>query len=105
MIVFLLSMPPVVGFAALGVLAWWRSRMREISVGHKDIIIKGKSYDRASGIDSTGKKVQMLCDGKKIVVARWPSVQRAMMLSNAISGYLGFKMDEAGSWVIPRTTS
>ena len=143
----------VLPFVALGVLAYFRSRMREISVGEKDIIVKGKSYDRskitqvfvessarrqtfsqaqdydqvardaernplggdpvlakagamagdasksiamivAAGIDSTGKKAQMIYDGKKVVVARWLSVQRALMLSNALGSRLGFKMDE-----------
>ena len=46
------------------------------------------------GIDATGKKVQMIYDWKNIVVARWLSVQRAMMLSNALGSHLGFKMDE-----------
>jgi hypothetical protein len=144
----------VLPFVALGVLAYRRSRMREISVGEQDIIVKGKRYDRAKitqvfvenhnvrqtfshqpqdydqvardaernplggspvlakagamagdlsksvammvagGIDATGKKAQMLYDGQKIVVVKWLSVQRAMMLSNALGSYLGFKMDE-----------
>ena len=48
----------------------------------------------AGGIDATGKKAQMTYDGKEAIVAKWMSVQRAMMLSNALGGYLGFKMDE-----------
>lgn len=144
----------ILPFAALGALAYWRSRMREISVGEKDIIVKGKSYDRAKitqvfvennnvrqtfshqpqdydqiardaernplggnpvlakagaiagdlsksiammvagGIDSTGKKAQMIYDGKNTVVAKWLSIQRATMLSNALGSRLGFKMDE-----------
>ncbi|MBI5040131.1 MAG: hypothetical protein HZB57_02675 [Gammaproteobacteria bacterium] len=147
----------VLPFVALGVLAYRRSRMREISVGESDITIKGKHYDRAkitkifvennnvrqtfssqpqnydqiardaelnplggdpvlakagamagdltksfammvaAGIDATGKKAQMIYDGKNIVVAKWLSVQRAMMLSNALGSRLGFKMDEKTS--------
>ena len=49
----------------------------------------------AGGIDSKGKKVQMVYDGKNLVVARWLSVQRAMMLANALGGYLGLTMDDA----------
>jgi hypothetical protein len=143
----------VLPFVALGILAYGRSRMREISVGEKDVIVKGKSYDRAKitqvfvennnvrqtysqaqdydqvardaalnplggnpalakagamagdlskgiamivagGIDSTGKKAQMMYDGKKVVVAKWLSVQRALLLSNALGSRLGFNMDE-----------
>ncbi len=47
----------------------------------------------AGGIDSTGKKVQMEYDGKKVVIARWLSVQRAMILANAVGGLLGYTMD------------
>lgn len=143
----------VLPFVALGVLAYNRSRMREISVGEKDVTVKGKRYDRAKitqifvennnvrqtysqaqnydqvardaalnplggnpalakaaamagdlsksiamivagGIDSTGKKTQMMYDGKKVVVAKWLSVQRALLLGNALGSRLGFKMDE-----------
>jgi hypothetical protein len=48
----------------------------------------------AAGIDATGKKAQMIYAGKNVVVARWLSVQRAMMLSNALGSHLGFKIDE-----------
>ncbi len=48
----------------------------------------------AGGIDATGRKVQMVYDGQTIVVARWLSVQRAMMLANALGGYFGLGMDE-----------
>lgn len=51
----------------------------------------------AVGIDATGKKAQMIYDGRNIVVARWLSVQRAMMLSNALGSHPGFKMDEETS--------
>jgi len=35
-------------FLALGMLAWWRSRKREISVGEKDLMVgKKQTYDRA----------------------------------------------------------
>ena len=144
-------------FLALGMLAWWRSRRREISVGQKDLIVGKKTYDRArisrvfvetnnvrqdfrysaqnydevarrverdplggdpamarasamaadattsvammvaGGINSTGKKVQMGYDGKIVVIARWLSVQRAMILANAVGGLLGYTMDEGGS--------
>lgn len=144
-------------FLALGMLAWWRSRRREISVGQKDLIVGKKTYDRArisrvfvetnnvrqdfrysaqnydevarrverdplggdpamarasamaadattsvammvaGGINSTGKKVQMEYDGKIVVIARWLSVQRAMILANAVGGLLGYTMDEGGS--------
>ncbi len=47
----------------------------------------------AGGIDSTGKKVQMEYAGKKVVIARWLSVQRAMILANAVGGLLGYSMD------------
>lgn len=144
----------VLPFVALGVLAWRRSRKREISVGRNDVIVNGKSYDRAkitqlfvennnvrrtlsyqaqdydklareaelrplggnptltklgamagdlskgiamitaAGIDSTGKKAHMMYDGKKIVIAKWLSVQRALLLSNALGSHLGFTVDE-----------
>jgi hypothetical protein len=143
----------VLPFVALGMLAWWRSRKREISVGQNDVIVNGKSYDRAkitqvfvennnvrrafsyqpqdydrlareaelnplggnpaltklgamagdlsksismitaAGIDSTGKKAQMIYDGKKVVIAKWMSVQRALLLSNALASHLGFAVD------------
>ncbi|MDP2325699.1 MAG: hypothetical protein Q8N51_16965 [Gammaproteobacteria bacterium] len=50
----------------------------------------------AGGIDSKGKKVQMEYDGKNVVIARWLSVQRAMILANAVGGLLGYTMDEEG---------
>lgn len=141
-------------WAALGVLAYRRSRMREISVGEQDVVIKGKRYDRskitqlfvenhgdkqtysyqaqnydqvardaannplggdpvlaragamagdlsrgiamlsADAINSTGKKARMVYDGKTVVFASWLSVQRAMMLTNALGSYLGFSMDD-----------
>jgi len=149
--------PFTLAWIALGGLAFMRSRPREIAVGEKDVIVDGKSYDRAKisqliveakndrqtfsrsaqnydqiardvahdplggdpvlakasamaadattsialliagGIDSTGRKVEMVYDGQKIVVARWLSVQRAMMLANALGGYLGLGMDSMGA--------
>jgi len=147
----------VLPFVALGLLAWWRSRMREISVGESDVLIRGKRYERAriarvfveagsgrqdfspqardyarierevaldplggspvmakasamaadattgcallvaSGINSTGRIVQMTYDGKRVVVAKWLSVQRALMLAHALGQHLGFAMDVEGT--------
>ena len=36
----------------------------------------------------------MIYDGKKIVIAKWMSVQRALLLSNALASHLGFAVDE-----------
>jgi len=47
----------------------------------------------AGGIDARRRKVQMMYQGQPVVVARWLSVQRAMMLSNAFGRYPGFAMD------------
>ncbi len=144
-------------FLALGILAWWRSRKREISVGDKDLKVGKKTYDRAKivrlfvetngvrqdfrlsaqdynevarraeldpfggdpamarasamaadattsvammvagGIDSSGKRVYMEYDGKTVVIARWLSIQRAMILANAVGGLLGYTMDGEGA--------
>jgi hypothetical protein len=53
----------------------------------------------SGGIDSKGKKVRMEYDGKTVVIARWLSVQRAMILANAVGGLLGYTMDGEGSAV------
>lgn len=147
----------VLPFFALGALAYWRSRMREISVGESDVLIRGKRYERskitrlfveagggsqgfspqaqnydaiarkvaldplggspvlakasamaadattsfamvvAGGMNSTGRVAYMKYDGKRVVVAKWLSVQRAMMLSHALGQQLGFAMDAEGA--------
>jgi hypothetical protein len=51
----------------------------------------------AGGIDAKGKKVRMEYDGKTVVIASWLSVQRAMILANAVGGLLGYTMDKDGS--------
>jgi hypothetical protein len=147
----------VLPFVALGALVYWRSRMREISVGESDVLIRGKRYERAkiaqvfveagsgrqsfspqaqnydaiarqvaldplggspvlakasamaadattsfsmavaNGMNSTGRVAYMKYDGKRVVVAKWLSVQRAMMLSHALGQQLGFAMDADGA--------
>lgn len=62
--------------------------------GHSASWRRGIAMLSADAINSTGKKARMVYDGKTVVFASWLSVQRAMMLTNALGSYLGFSMDD-----------